>query len=187
MSDSVQEGMEHAREHAEHGTSPLSKRAAIVIAVLAALLAVCEGMAKDAQTAYLSHHVAASNIWSQYQAKAIRRTVLQESVSLLSSLPDTPAVADRIKTANAAADRMKSEPGGDGMEQLSVRAHTEEHDRDHQEHRHHNLELASGGLQLSIVLASMSVVTGVGLLLAGGGLLGVGAAAWGLLSAFSLL
>lgn len=189
MSETVQESMEHARHHAEHGPSSSSKRAAIVIAVLAALLAICEGMGKSAQTSYLAYHVAASNTWSQYQAKAVRRTVLTESAGLLESMPNAadPAVVARVKAAKDGAARMRSEPGADGMEQLEEKAHAEEHGRDHQGHRHHGLELASGALQLSIVLASMSVVTGVGLLLLGGGVLGVAAAAWGLLAAFSVL
>ena len=189
MSDTVTESMENARHNAEHGVSQMAKRAAIVIAVLAALLAICETMAKSAQTSYLTHHVSASNVWSQYQAKAVRRTVLSESANILESLPNAsdPVVAARIKAAHDGAARMRSEPGSDGMEQLSERAHAEEHKRDHQGHRHHGLELASGALQLSIVLASMGVVTGVGILLLGGGILGIAAAAWGLLAAFSIL
>jgi len=82
---------------------------------------------------------------------------------------------------------MQSEPGKDGMEQLAVRAHDQEHVRDHEQHRHHGLEIASGGLQLSIVLVSVSVVTGIGAFLVGGGLLGVAAAVYGLLASFSVV
>ena len=53
---------------------------------------------------------------------------------------------------------MRSEPGADGMEQLAEKAHEQEHLRDHEMHRTHELEIASGGLQISIVLASISVV-----------------------------
>ena len=38
------------------------------------------------------------------------------------------------------------------------KAHEEEHERDHEMHRNHMLEIASGGLQIAIVLASISVV-----------------------------
>jgi Domain of unknown function (DUF4337) len=71
------------------------------------------------------------------------------------------------------------------MDQLAALAHDQEHVRDHEEHRHHRLEIASGGLQLSIVLVSVSIVTGVGALLVGGGLLGAAAAIYGLLAAIS--
>src|ERR1700710_2972834 len=101
----------------------------------------------------------------------------------LLALPDAsnPAVAKGIAEASANADRMQSEPGKDGMEQLAARAHAQEHVRDHEQHRHHGLEIASGGLQLSIVLVSVSVVTGIGAFLVGGGLLGVAEAVYGLL------
>jgi len=110
----AQEGLEHAA----YGGVPHAKKAAIVIAGLAACLAVCETAAKDAQTAFLTHHVAASNIWAQYQAKSGRRATLDATADILLSLPDAsgPAVTKRIADAHADADRMRSEPGKDGME-----------------------------------------------------------------------
>ena len=185
----AQEGLEHAADEHAHGGVPHAKKAAIVIAGLAVCLAICETAAKDAQTAFLTHHVAASDIWAQYQGKSGRRATLDATVDILSSLPDAsgPAVAKRIADAHADADRMRSEPGKDGMEQLAAHAQDQEHDRDHEGHRHHGLEIASGGLQLSIVLVSVSVVTGMVALLIGGGLLGAAAAAYGLLASFSIL
>jgi hypothetical protein len=183
----AQEGIEHAAHEHAHGGVPHAKKAAIVIATLAACLAICETAAKDAQTAVLTHHIAASDTWAQYQGKAGRRTTFNTAADILSSLPDAsdPAVAKRIADTVANADRIRSEPGKDGMDQLAALAHDQEHVRDHEEHRHHGLEIASGGLQLSIVLVSVSIVTGVGALLVGGGLLGAAAAIYGLLAAIS--
>ena len=185
----AQESLEHAaHEHAE-GTVPRAKKAAIVIAGIAACLAICETAAKDAQTAFLTHHVAASDIWAQYQGKSGRRATLDATADILSSLPGASdsAVAKRIADAHADADRMRSEPGKDGMEQLAGRAHDQERERDHEGHRHHGLDVASGGLQLSIVLVSVSVVTGTAALMIGGGLLGAVAAVYGLLASLSIL
>jgi hypothetical protein len=52
----AQEHLEHAaHEHAEHGHGGTShSRAAVVIAILAAALALTEFAAKDAQTGYLT-------------------------------------------------------------------------------------------------------------------------------------
>jgi len=185
----AQESLEHAAEEHAHGGVPHAKKAAIVIAALAACLAICETAAKDAQTAFLTHHVAASDIWTQYQGKSGRRATLDATADILSSLPDasSPALARRIADARADADRMRSEPGKDGMEQLAERAHEQERERNHEGHRHHGLEIASGGLQLSIVLVSVSVITGLTVLLIGGGLLGAAAAVYGLLASFSIL
>ncbi len=64
----AQESLEHAaHEHASG--APYAKQAAIVIAALAACLALTETGAKDAQTAFLAHHIGASDTWAQYQGK----------------------------------------------------------------------------------------------------------------------
>src|SRR6202453_5364873 len=157
----MSEEFEHAQEHLEHSTHGKGHtRAALVIAIMAAALALMEFAAKDAQTSYLTNHIAASDTWAQYQAKSVRRTVLSSEAAVLESLPSSsdPAIKKQIADALANADRMHSEPGADGMEQLSEKAHEQEHMRDHQMHRTHTLEIASGGLQIAIVLASISVV-----------------------------
>jgi hypothetical protein len=185
----MSEEFEQAQEHLEHSThnSKGHTRAALVIAVMAAALALIEFAAKDAQTNYLTNHIAATDTWAQYQAKAVRRTVLTSEADLLQSLPAAgePAVKQRIGDALANAARMRSEPGADGMEQLTEKAHAQEHLRDHEMHRTHVLELASGGLQISIVLASISVVIDLPLFMLASIVLGLGSALYGLLSALS--
>ena len=185
----AQEGLEHATHEHEHGGVPHAKQAAVLIAALAACLAVCETAAKDAQTAFLTHHIAASDTWTQYQAKSGRLATLAATADVLSSLPnaDAPDIAKRLTDHAATAARLRSEPGGDGMEQLSEKAHELEHERDHDGHRHHGLETASAGLQLAIVLASVSVVTGIRNVMRGGALLGGIAALYGLLAGVSAL
>lgn len=184
----AQEGLEHATHEHGHGGAPHAKRAAVVIAALAAALAVCETAAKDAQTSFLTHHIEASDTWTQYQAKSGRLATLSATANVLASLPNAGAdVAKRLADGAATAARLRSEPGGDGMQQLSDKAHGLEHLRDHDGHRHHGLEIASAGLQLAIVLVSVSVVTGLRSLMRGGGLLGAAAAVYGLLAGVSLL
>jgi hypothetical protein len=190
----AQEHLEHAaHEHAEHGHGGTShSRAAVVIAILAAALALTEFAAKDAQTGYLTNHIAASDTWAQYQAKSVRRTILTSEAELLASLPasNDPAVQKRIAdaqaNAQANADRMRSEPGSDGMEQLAEKAHEQEHLRDHEMHRTHTLEIASGGLQIAIVLASVSVVIDLPLFLIASIVLGLASAIYGLAGGLSL-
>jgi hypothetical protein len=187
----MSEEFEQAQEHLEHSThnSKGHTRAALVIAVMAAALALIEFAAKDAQTSYLTNHIAASDTWAQYQAKAVRRTVLTSEGEMLQSLPAAaePAVKQRIADAVANAARMRSEPGADGMEQLAEKAHEQEHHRDHEMHRMHVLELASGGLQISIVLASISVVIDLPLFMIVSIVLGLGSALYGLLIALSVV
>ena len=73
------------------------------------------------------------------------------------------------------------------MEQLFEQARGKAQDRDHQRHRYHGLEIASSGLQLAIVLASVSVVISFLPLLVGAGLLGLVSAAYGLVAGFFLV
>src|ERR1700722_1933750 len=92
--ENAQEHLEHAAH--EHGAS--HARAAIIIAIMAAALALTEFVAKDAQTGYLTNHIAASDTWAQYQAKSVRRTILTSEAELLQSLPTSndPVVQKRI-------------------------------------------------------------------------------------------
>src|SRR5271156_2246085 len=139
MSEEFEQANEHL-EHAAHGEhGKAHARPAILIGVMAAALALTEFAAKDAQTSYLTNHIAASDTWAQYQAKSVRRTVLISEAELLASLPTSndPAVQKRIADTQANADRMRSEPGSDGMEQLTEKAHEQEHVRDHEMHRTH--------------------------------------------------
>lgn len=175
------------KAHEAHGKVPHAKIAAIAIATLAAALAISEMGAKGTQNGYLAHHISASDTWSQYQAKSVRRaTYIAEAATLegLSAItPDGPA-RDKLTKQSASyrvdAERMSSEPGKDGMEQLAVKAHGDEHARDEDLHVYHGLEKSSSGLQIAIVLASVSVVTGIRALLVGGSLLGAVAGAYGL-------
>ena len=190
MSEQFEQAQEHL-EHAahEHGGSTSHTRAAIIIGIMAAVLAITEFVAKDAQTDYLTNHIAASDTWAQYQAKSVRRTILTAQADLLESMPATsdPAVKKRIADARANAERMRSEPGADGMEQLADKAHEQEHERDHAMHRNHMLEIASGGLQIAIVLASISVVINLPAFMLVSVLVGGASAIYALLGGFSLL
>lgn len=189
MSEEFEQAHENL-EHAAHGHSPKGHtRAAIIIAIMAAALALTEFAAKDAQTNYLTNHIAASDTWAQYQAKAVRRTVLTSEAELLQSLPasNDPQVQKRIADAQANAARMHSEPGADGMDQLAEKAHEQEHLRDHEMHRNHELEIASGGLQIAIVLASISVVIDVPLFMIASIALGLLSVIYGLLGGLSIL
>jgi hypothetical protein len=190
----MSEQFEHAQEHLEHaahehGGSTSHTRAAVIIGIMAALLAITEFAAKDAQTNYLTNHIAASDTWAQYQAKSVRRTISTAQADVLESLPacNDPLVKKRIADARASADRMRSEPGADGMEQLTEKAHDQEHERDHEMHRNHMLEIASGGLQIAIVLASISVVINLPAFMLISVVVGGASVIYALLGGFSLL
>lgn len=164
---SAHESMEHA-EHAEHA-SGTNKRIALLIAVIALFLAFSETLGKGAQTLSISKNVEASNLWAFFQAKSVRRTVVQ-SISEHARLSLGQAGDDAAKAALAkqiddwqkTAARYRSEPEtGEGSEQLAARAKAAEHDRDLAIARYHHYELASAAFQIGIVLASATIITGM--------------------------
>uniref|UniRef100_Q07UY7 DUF4337 domain-containing protein n=1 Tax=Rhodopseudomonas palustris (strain BisA53) TaxID=316055 RepID=Q07UY7_RHOP5 len=162
------ESMEHA-EHAEHASGS-NKSIALLISVIALFLAFSETLGKGAQTLALSKNVEASNLWAFFQAKSIRRTVVQATsehakLSLGIAPPDEAAKAalqKQIDDWQKTAQRYRSEPEtGEGSEQLAERAKHAEHDRDLAMARYHHYEVASAAFQIGIVLASATIITGM--------------------------
>ena len=164
---SAHESMEHA-EHAEHASSE-NKKIALLIAVIALFLALSETLGKGAQTEALSKNVEASNLWAFFQAKSIRRTVVQTasdearlSLGVMGDDTAKAALQKQIEEWQKTAARYRSEPEtGEGTEQLAERAKHAEEERDVAMARYHHYEIASAAFQIGIVLASATIITGM--------------------------
>jgi Domain of unknown function (DUF4337) len=164
---SAHESMEQA-EHAEHASSE-NRKIALLIAVIALFLALSETLGKGAQTEAISKNVEASNLWAFFQAKSIRRTVVQaasdQAKLSLGTVADDAAKAalqKQIEDWQKTAARYRSEPEtGEGTEQLSERARHAEEERDLAAAKYHHFELASAAFQIAIVLASATIITGI--------------------------
>lgn len=196
----VQHEAEHKIKHDDqHGglgnLSDANKRMALVIAILALFLAFAETAGKSSQTAALNSQMEASNLWSFFQAKNVRRTsnlIAAEQADLALASAVTPeqraAMEQQIAEWNQTAARYRSEPDaadgkGEGTEELSRRAVEAEHNRDEMLSKYHNYEFASAAFQIGIVIASAAVITGLAVpgfiasglaLLAGAGFMGLG-------------
>ena len=163
----IHEAIEKAQE-GEHGEG-FNKRIALVIAILALFLSFSETAGKGAQTEAISKNVEASNLWAFFQAKSIRRTVVQtasEQAKLgLAAATDEAAKAaaqKQIDDWQKTAARYRSEPEThEGTEQLAERAKHAEEERDLGEAKYHHFELASAAFQIGIVLASGTIITGI--------------------------
>src|SRR5215475_4664418 len=92
------ESMEHA-EHAQHA-SHSNKRVALMIAIIVLFLALSETLGKSAQTAGIGYNVEASNLWAFFQAKTIRRTLVETAAQEMSVLAASPTIQP-IKDAAA--------------------------------------------------------------------------------------
>ena len=156
-----------------------NKKVALLIAVLALMLALAEIGGKQAENEAVAKNIEASNLWAFFQAKTIRGTVVRtatEAMELdLADTTDTAArerMQKRIEGWKATAARYDSEPEtNEGRKELAGRAKAAEHERDNYKAKNENFEIASGLLQIGIVVASASIITGVALLaLVGGGL-----------------
>ena len=164
---SAHESMEQADQAKE--ASGENRKIALLIAVIALCLALSETLGKGAQTESISKNVEASNLWAFFQAKSIRRTVVQtasdQSKLSLGAVGDDAAKAalqKQIDDWQKTAARYRSEPDtGEGTEQLSERAKHAEEERDLATAKYHHFELASAAFQIGIVLASATIITGI--------------------------
>ena len=147
----------------------MSAELAAEIVVIALCLAFSETLGKGAQTESISKNVAAANLWAFFQAKSIRRTVVQSAaetarLSFGTAGDDAAkaALAKQIDAWQKTAARYRSEPDtGEGQDQLAARAKHAEHERDLAMAKYHHFELASAAFQIAIVLASATIITGM--------------------------
>lgn len=187
--------MSEAHEHAEHAAhaSHSNRNIALAIAIFALFLAISETLGKSAQTEAVSLNIQASDTWSFFQAKTIRRTVvitaaeeMRVAAATASDATLQAAMNRQIGEWEKTAARYRSEPETrEGTTELMERAREAEHERDLALARYHNYELASAAFQIGIVLCSAAVITGMVALawIAGGiAVLGVAFTAFGLLA-----
>ncbi|HXZ22285.1 MAG TPA: DUF4337 domain-containing protein [Pseudolabrys sp.] len=177
---SAHENLEHA-EHAEHA-SHSNRKIALLIAVLALFLAFSETLGKSAQTSAITYNVTTNDLWSFFQAKTIRATVLTTATE------QAQVEADRTTDADGKAKLLKLIDGwkktiaryndepetGEGRKQLVERAKQAEEKRELALARYHQYEFASAAFQIGIVLASSAVITGIVALAYLAGLVGIG-------------
>jgi hypothetical protein len=163
---SAHEHLEHA-EHAEHASHGGNKKIALLISVLALFLAFSETLGKSAQTSAITYNVATNDLWTFFQAKTIRMTVLTTAAEQAQIEADRTTDADSKARLLKAADgwrktaaRYNDEPETkEGRKQLAERAKAAEEKRELALARYHQFEFASAAFQIGIVLASAEVIT----------------------------
>jgi hypothetical protein len=162
-------------------TEGSNKYVALLIAVLALCLAFSEMLGKNAEKSSMQANIEANNLWSFFQAKTIRRSLAQNLVEFIEtdSVGTTDdakkaAVAKQVDSWKKLAARMESEPEtNEGRRELMKRAQEAEKKRDLQNIKNEGFEIASALLQVSIVVASAMIITGVAVLAYLAGVLGI--------------
>jgi Domain of unknown function (DUF4337) len=176
----VQHEVEHQLEHEEHGHGDghdkpperNNRKIALLISVIALCLAFSETLGKSAQTAAISDNVEAANLWAFFQAKTIRRTLVEAAAQEMTigslAVADEAAkaaMAKQIALWKSEAARYRSEPSTrEGSTELAARAKEAEKKRDTALAKYHHYEVASAAYQIGIVLASAAVITSIVLL-----------------------
>jgi hypothetical protein len=158
---------------------------AVYIGVLAVALAICSVGAGNATKDATARNIEAANAWAFFQAKNIRRNDVRLQIDTLelrlATEPDLSestrtAIADKLRSYRDYEARLSSEPDtGEGLNELLVRGKTLEAQRDRAMRRDPYFDYGQALLQIAIVLASVSIITGgasllvMSILLASGG------------------
>src|SRR3712207_1356935 len=147
-------------------------RAALLIAILAAVLAVGGLGGGNATDDMIGNNIKASDTWAFYQAKNVRQTMYEiEAEKLKAQLGagtigagERPAAEARLKDYEATIARYDSEPDakdpsrGEGKKELSAQARAYEAAFEEASARDNSFGLAEVALQLALVLGSVAIL-----------------------------
>lgn len=160
-------------ERAAEAREGHARRAALLVSILAAALAIASLAGSAAATEALLSQAKASDAWNEFQANSLKRHVNEDDAALL-RLVGRGSAAERDAAARAdeleKAVREKYRPNQDKL--MEKATHLEE-ERDLAELRHRGFQLSEAAFQLAIVLGSVSIVARAPMLLVGAGGLGV--------------
>lgn len=160
---------------AQDAVNRFRSRAALLIAVIAAVLAVGGLGGGNATDAMIINTIRASDTWAFFQAKNVRQTAYEiANVEIEGDLaepgldPATRAgLEQRLAENRATIARYDSEPdpaapndptAGEGKRQLTARAHSYEAAREIAMARDDNFDWAEVLLQLALVLGSVAIL-----------------------------
>jgi hypothetical protein len=166
----------------DDATESRDKKVALLIALLALFLALSEAGAKKAEHHSTERNIEASDLYNFYQAKKARSTVVETAANAFETI--APTITDekakeglekqigawKAAVANFEHDAKHPE---DSLEKIQERAKEAGESRELWNKRLEHFEFASGALQISIVLASAAIITGVPALAWGAGVLGL--------------
>ncbi len=143
-------------------------RTALTISIFAMVLAITSLGGSNAAKDITQENILAANTYAFYQAKSIRQTTLKvAAVDMELQLLREPtmnaaakeATQKKIDDYKKTIDRYESEPDTkEGKKELMVRAKAHEAVRDHAIRQDPWFDYAEGGLQIAIVLLSVSII-----------------------------
>jgi hypothetical protein len=144
---------EELQEHAEHAKEPFDKKVAVTMAIIAAMLAIDGVMGHLLTTEELLLQQKASDQWSYYQAKSVRRYTSEVASDIFKSL--TSETAEK----SVEAYKKKGEKYDEDMKDITKEAKGLEAESKTKGEQAHCLDYGEVFLELGIVFASMAILT----------------------------
>lgn len=143
---------------------------AVYIGILAVALAICSMGAGNATKDAMTSNIESANTWAFFQAKNIRRHILRLQIDELEVLeaadPELPesarsAISGKIEKYRDKEAHLRSEPEtGEGLDELFIKGKSLEAQRNVAMRRDRYFDYGMALLQIAIVLASVSIITG---------------------------
>jgi hypothetical protein len=144
---------EELNEGAEHAKEPFDKKVAVTMAIIAALLAIVSVTAHIFSTEELLAQQRASDQWSFYQAKDIRRYNSEIAADML-KLMKGDGVDERLKHYTDNAEKYDKDRADIQNEAKALQAESESKGR-----KTLRLEIGEVFLEIGIVFASLAILS----------------------------
>jgi uncharacterized protein DUF4337 len=166
------EHVEQAEEAAEK-REDFGRRAAVIVSIMAALLAIASLAGSRASTEAILDQAKASDTYNEYQANSLKRHVNLDDAAQLRILAAGTSAEGAANTQAQSLEQAVNDKYQPAQDELLPVAQDLEHERDMAEARHRGFQTAEAAFQLGIVLASISIVARARWLLVVGGGLGL--------------
>jgi hypothetical protein len=165
-------------ETGHHGSGELdtpgfAKQAALIVAVLAALLAVATFLSNEAVKEVITGETHRSDTSSRLESNQLKIDVAAGNATMLKVLADGPHDEAEAAVAAAAHERRIERELAPADHRLVEEIHHDEQHVDHYNDKHLLYELAEVGLEVGIVLSTVSIIAHRRWLLASGGAVGI--------------
>jgi len=167
---------EEVEEHVHHAHNPFDKTVAGAMAIIAAVLAVVSMLAQHYNTETVLSQQLASDQWSYYQGKDIRRYMAQATHDSLSALKGDEKLMSKYEQ-EAAKYRNQADS-------IQEKAREYENERNKTQHLALRFDFGEVLLEIGIVFSSLAILTkrklffGAGVISAAIGALIAAAARW---------
>jgi len=161
------------RSHGELDTPGFARQAALVVAVMAALLAIATFLSNESVKEVITGETNHADTSSRLESNRLKIDVAGGNATMLKVLADGPHdEAEAAKAASAHEERIAKELAP-ADHALTEEIHHDEQHVDHYNDKHLLFELAEVGLEVGIVLSTVSIIAHRRWLLAGGAAVGI--------------